>query len=151
MKITKFLIWPLISFSMILFLYGCSIQPPSVLTTAEEIPGVYEGQVNPSDYITIRVTGKGIAPDGVTNPAQAKILSERAAEADGYRLLAEKLRGILVTTFQTTRHAQITEDVIHTQTEAILRATQIVDIRHYPDGLSEVDMVIRINKTYEYF
>lgn len=132
-------------------MYGCANQPSSVLSSAEEIPGIYEGQNNPNAYITIRVTGKGIAPEGITNPAQAKILSERAAEADGYRLLAEKLRGLLVTTFQTTRHAQVTEDIIHTQTAALLRATQIVDIRHYPDGLAEVDMVIRINKNYEYF
>ncbi len=129
----------------------CATQPPSVLSTAEEVPGIYEGQTGTNQYITIHVTGKGVAPEGVTNPAQAKILSERAAEADGYRLLAEKLRGILVTTYQTTRQGQVTEDVIHTQTEAILRATQIVDIRHYPNGLSEVDMVIRINKSDEYF
>ncbi len=132
-------------------LMGCSTQPPSVLSSAEEVPGIYEGQTPSTDYILIRVTGKGIAPSGTTNPAQAKILSERAAEADGYRLLAEKLRGILVSTFQTTRDAQVTEDVIHTQTEAILRATQIVDIRHYPDGLAEVDMVIRISKSDAYF
>ena len=137
-----------------LIVAGCATRPQSssVLSSAEEIPGIYEGQNNPGSYITIRVTGKGVAPEGVSNPAQAKILSERAAEADAYRLLAEKLRGILVTTFQTTQDGKVTEDVIHTQTEALLRATQIVDIRHYPDGLTEVDMVVRIAKNaYEDF
>ncbi len=130
---------------------GCTAQSSNVLNTVEEVPGIYEGQGNPNTYVTIRVTGKGVAPDGITSPAQAKILSEHAAEADAYRLLAEKLRGILVTTFQTTQRGKVTEDIIHTQTEALLRATQIVDIRHYPSGLTEVDMVVRIHKNDEDF
>lgn len=144
----KVSIWEGIVFFVALLTIPVScVQQPNVLTKAEEVPGIYEGQDNPNAFILIRVTGKGIAPEGATNPAQAKILSERAAMADAYRLLSEKLRGVLLISFQTTRNAQVTDDVVKTQTEAILRATQVLDTRHYPNGLTEVDMAIRISKS----
>ncbi|MBW1659060.1 MAG: LPP20 family lipoprotein [Deltaproteobacteria bacterium] len=145
MKVTPYK--SIVFFAALLMLIASCAQQPNVLTKAEEIQGIYEGQDNPNAFILIRVTGKGIAPEGTTNPAQAKILSERAAMADAYRLLSEKLRGVLLTSFQTTRNAQITADVVRTQTEAILRATQVLDTRHYPDGLTEIDMAIRISKS----
>ncbi len=44
--------------------------------------------------ILISVTGQGVAPMNTSSPAQAYALAKRAATADAYRLIAEKVKGV---------------------------------------------------------
>ena len=46
--------------------------------------------------LVITVLGQGVAPVHTVSPAQAYGLAKRAAIADGYRLIAEKVKGVRV-------------------------------------------------------
>ena len=46
--------------------------------------------------LIISVTGQGVAPSFATSHAQSYALAKRAAVADAYRLISEKVKGIRV-------------------------------------------------------
>jgi hypothetical protein len=104
------------------------------------VPVVY-GNINYGSYIY--VTGKGIADKDSEN-AESRLLAERAAIIDGYRLLSEKLAGILLQASSKNENYKLSSDSIITQTQSYVRGAEIVNIIHNENGIVEVQMKLQL-------
>lgn len=92
------------------------------------------------DNQLITVTGTGVAPQNAVNPAQARMLARRAAVADGYRQLAEVVRGVQVDSETTVESMMVTSDIVKTKVSAMIQGARVVSERVVPGGGYEVTM-----------
>jgi len=93
----------------------------------------------------IYVIGKGAAPnDENLTEVQRYLLAERAAVIDGYRKLAEKLQGVILSTLTKAGNFVVNMDVIKVQTEALIRGAEIVDIQHNENGVCSAKIRIAL-------
>jgi hypothetical protein len=104
------------------------------------VPVVY-GNINHGS--SIYVTGKGIA-DKDSESTEAYLLAERAAIIDGYRLLSEKLAGILLQASSKNENYKLSSDTIMSQTQSYVRGAEIVNIIHNENGIVEVQMKLQL-------
>jgi len=95
--------------------------------------------LRPSNIITIRAIGMGVAPEATISPAQALVLAKRAAIADAYRQLGEKMYGIKLNAKDTIKDAVVKNTTIRTQVNALIRNAEIAETV-YKDGLCQVEM-----------
>ena len=100
--------------------------------------------LKPTNVITIRAIGMGVAPENTISPAQALVLAKRAAIADAYRQLGEKMYGIRVNAKDTIKDAVIKNSQIRTQVNGIIRNAEIVETV-YQDGLCQVEMELKLD------
>ncbi len=92
---------------------------------------------------TITVKGTGLAPKNAVSPTQARILSRRAAIVDGYRLLAESIKGVNVDAETTVENLVLSSDVVRTNVSACIKGAVIVSEKEIPGGY-EVTMQIKM-------
>jgi len=100
--------------------------------------------LRPSNIITIRAIGMGVAPEATISPAQALVLAKRAAIADAYRQLGEKMYGIKLNAKDTIKDAVVKNTTIRTQVNAIVRNAEIQETI-YKDGLCQVEMEAKLD------
>jgi len=100
--------------------------------------------LRPSNIITIRAIGMGVAPEATISPAQAMVLAKRAAIADAYRQLGEKMYGIKLNAKDTIKDAVVKNTTIRTQVNAIVRNAEIQETV-YKDGLCQVEMEAKLD------
>ncbi len=93
--------------------------------------------------ITITVTGEGVAPVNTISPAQAYALAKRAAIADAYRLIAEKVRGVEVEGEDLVKNMMVKRSTVRTTVYALVRNANITETT-FRDGLCEVEMEIKL-------
>lgn len=91
--------------------------------------------------VHINVYGQGVAPMTTTSPAQAYALAKRAAIADAYRLIAEKVKGVRVEGQDTVKNMIVKSSMVRTNVDAMVRRANIVETT-FKDGLCEVEMEI---------
>ncbi len=95
--------------------------------------------------IRITVVGQGVAPcTGSCSPEQALVLAKRAAIVDGYRLIAEKVKGVYVQGRDYVHNMMIKSSKVRTFVDANIRNANVIDTL-YKDGLCEVEMEITLN------
>ncbi len=94
--------------------------------------------------IVISVTGQGVAPMNTSSPAQAYALAKRAAVADAYRLIAEKVRGVRVDGQDLIKNMMVKRSTVRTSVQAMVRNANIVETT-FKEGLCEVEMEIKIS------
>ncbi len=95
--------------------------------------------------LRIIVIGQGVAPCTSTcSPEQALVLAKRAAIVDGYRLIAEKVKGVYVQGNDYVHNMMIKSSKVRTYVDANIRNANVVDTM-YKDGLCEVEMEITLN------
>ena len=127
---------------------GCvapSSTPPTSSSAPGKVLGPPDGAINRQRVVTFHVIGKGLEPEDALTKGEAVLMAERAAVADGYRQLAEKLRGVYVDAFMRAGRGTVDQDFIRTQTQSWLRGTEIVEITQGRYGITEVRMRLRIN------
>ncbi|WP_457597374.1 LPP20 family lipoprotein [Hydrogenimonas sp.] len=90
-----------------------------------------------------QVVGQGVAPVNTVSPAQAKALAKRAAIADAYRQLGEKICGVRVEGRDLIRNMMISRSTVRTQIDAMIRNAKILDTK-FKDGLCEVEMEVTV-------
>ncbi len=90
----------------------------------------------------IVVTGMGIAPPNAVNITQGQMLAKRAAVVDGYRQLAEQVKGVNVDAESTVENMMVVSDVVRTKVSACIQGARILEERMRPDGVCEVTMSI---------
>jgi len=95
--------------------------------------------------ITINVVGQGVAPSFATSQAQSYALAKRAATADAYRLIAERIRGVRIEGKDTIKNMAIKNSSVNTRVSAMIRNAKIVETT-FKDGLCEVELEIDIDK-----
>lgn len=92
----------------------------------------------------LSVIGQGVAPMNTSSPAQAYALAKRAAIADAYRAIAEKVKGVRVDGQDTIKNMMVQKSTIRTYVQAIVRNADIVETT-FKEGLCEVEMEIVIS------
>jgi hypothetical protein len=97
-----------------------------------------------SSIITLYVTGEGVAPINAINSAQAKILARRAAIADAYRQLAEKMYGVKVTAKETVKDLMLKNSDVHTYVEGLIRGANI-QAEKFENGIYYVTMSLKLD------
>jgi len=89
----------------------------------------------------LSVVGQGVAPINTKSPAQAYALAKRAAIADGYRLIAEKIKGVRVDGQDVIKNMMVKRSTIRTAVQAMVQNANVVET-NYKDGLCEIEMEI---------
>lgn len=94
--------------------------------------------------LVITVVGQGVAPSVTASPAQAYALAKRAAMVDGYRLIAEKVKGVEVEGQDTIKNMMLMQSTTRTSVEALVRGANITNTT-FKEGLCEVEMEISLS------
>ena len=100
-----------------------------------------EPLLSPTSDIRITVMGQGVAPMTTTSPAQAYALAKRAAIADSYRLIAEKVKGVRVEGQDVIKNMMVKRSTVRTYVDAMVREANIIETT-FKEGLCEVEMEI---------
>ncbi|MGE4294358.1 MAG: LPP20 family lipoprotein [Campylobacterales bacterium] len=100
--------------------------------------------LKPTNIITVRAIGLGVAPLNAVNRAQAMALAKRAAILDGYRQLGEKLHGIRINARDTVKDAMVTRSEIRTELYSVVRNAEVLETI-WEDGLCQVEMEVRLD------
>jgi hypothetical protein len=88
----------------------------------------------------IQVTGTGVLRPGMPQGAQ-RLMAQRAATVDAYRLLAEAVQGVQVFAETTVQNYTTSNDLIRIQVQAAVRGARPVgSTRYFSDGTVEVDV-----------
>jgi hypothetical protein len=133
-KMTKKIIF--LALGMLFIISGCYVVPAPQPTAAPPA-----GEWVP---VTIRATGGGAPPARAANPAQARLMAERAAKMDAYRNLLEQAYGVNIRSNTTVRNFATQNDVIRSRVEAYIRGAKVLDTRHLEDGGVEVEMEVTL-------
>ncbi|EDZ63546.1 periplasmic protein containing DUF400 [Sulfurimonas gotlandica GD1] len=91
--------------------------------------------------VLISVTGQGVAPMDTSSPAQAYALAKRAATADAYRLIAEKVKGVRIDGQDLIKNMMVKRSTVRTSVQAMVRNANVVETT-FKEGLCEVEMEI---------
>jgi hypothetical protein len=94
--------------------------------------------------LLISVVGQGVAPMNTTSPAQAYALAKRAAVADAYRLIAEKVKGVRIDGQDYIKNMMVKRSTIRTSVNAMVRNANVVETT-FKEGLCEVEMEITLS------
>jgi hypothetical protein len=94
--------------------------------------------------LVITVLGQGVAPVHTVSPAQAYGLAKRAAIADGYRLIAEKVKGVRVEGDDLIKNMMIKQSTIRTYVDAVIKNANVTETT-FKDGLCEVEMEVVVS------
>jgi hypothetical protein len=100
--------------------------------------------LNANSGILISVVGQGVAPMNTSSPAQAYALAKRAATADAYRLVAEKVKGVRIDGQDLVKNMMIKSSTVRTSVQAMIRNATIIETT-FKEGLCEVEMEISLS------
>jgi len=100
-----------------------------------------ENTLDVNSNIRIGVVGEGVAPVNTSSPAQAYALAKRAAVADAYRLIAEKVKGVRIEGDDLIKNMMVKRSTVRTTVKAMVRNANVVETT-FKDGLCEVEMEI---------
>ena len=92
----------------------------------------------------IAVTGQGVAPMNTSSPAQAYALAKRAAIADAYRMIAEKVKGVRIDGQDLIKNMMVKRSTVRTSVRAMVRNANVVETT-FKEGLCEVEMEITLS------
>ncbi|MCW8838264.1 MAG: hypothetical protein OQK11_06150 [Thiovulaceae bacterium] len=93
--------------------------------------------------LIISVLGQGVAPMNTQSPAQAYALAKRAAIADAYRLIAEKVKGVRVDGQDVIKNMMVKRSMVRTAVHAMVKNANVVETV-FKEGLCEVEMEITL-------
>jgi hypothetical protein len=77
---------------------------------------------------------------------QDKLLAKRAALADAYRNLAERVKGLKIDSQTYVRDFVALSDNIRTDLDTFLKGAEVLNVIYMPDGLCEVEVGITVTK-----
>jgi hypothetical protein len=100
--------------------------------------------LKPTNIITIRAIGLGVAPTNTISKAQEIALAKRSAIIDAYRQLGEKLHGLHISAKDTVRDAVLQSSVVRTKLRSIIRGAEVQETQ-FADGLCQVEMTVKID------
>jgi len=118
-------------------------------TAKDHAPAIHnvmseENVLEKNSNLLISVVGQGVAPMNTASPAQAYALAKRAAVADAYRLIAEKVKGVRIDGQDLIKNMMVKRSTVRTSVQAMVRNANIVETT-FKEGLCEVEMEIVIS------
>ena len=124
----------------------CPKQPVVKYTSQATSPEHVACQPILQDKLLISVVGQGVAPANTASPAQAYALAKRAAIADAYRLIAEKVKGVRVDGTDLIQDMMVKRSTVRTAVSAMIKNATIVET-NYKEGLCEVTIEITLSRS----
>ncbi len=118
--------------------------PVQEVTKTEEKTVADEPVLEANKNMIISVVGQGVAPMNTASPAQAYALAKRAAVADAYRLIAEKVKGVRVDGQDLIKNMMVKRSTVRTSVQAMVRNANIVET-NFKEGLCEVEMELTLS------
>ncbi len=109
-----------------------------------QINSTVEKVLKKNSSVRVSVVGQGVAPMNTSSPAQAYALAKRAAVADAYRLIAEKVKGVRIDGQDTIKNMMVKRSTVRTSVNAMVRNANVVETT-FKEGLCEVEMEILIS------
>lgn len=123
-------------------------QPVVAKETMQEQKSSFSNDTEPvleaNKDLIISVVGQGVAPMNTASPAQAYALAKRAAVADAYRLIAEKVKGVRVDGQDLIKNMMVKRSTVRTSVQAMVKNANIVET-NFKEGLCEVEMEITLS------
>ncbi len=107
-------------------------------------PQPSEPVLSQREDMLITVTGQGVAPMNTSSPAQAYALAKRAAVADAYRMIAEKVKGVRIDGQDLIKNMMVKRSTVRTSVRAMVRNANVVETT-FKEGLCEVEMEITLS------
>ncbi len=99
--------------------------------------------LNSNNAITLSVIGQGVSPEHTISNYQALALAKKAAIADAYRMLAEKLNGVKVEGYDIVKNMVIQRSQVKTCVSSMIRHANIVETKCAKD-FCEVEMELKV-------
>lgn len=84
----------------------------------------------------IVVTGKGYSPNRDISPTQKRLLAQRAATVDAYRVLASTVKGI---------SGYVVDGNGYVVTSGFVRGAELSNVRYFANGKVEVDLLLPVS------
>jgi hypothetical protein len=129
---------------IVLSVYGCTNLNFSSGGPGGVLDASADNTVN-QKVVTFLVTGKGIEPENALTKGEAVLMAERAAVADGYRQLVEKVRGVYVDAYMKAGRGSVDDDKIQVHTQSWLRGAEVMEITQAEYGITMARLRLRIN------
>jgi len=143
MKIRTFLL----GITLPLTLSACYVVPVQAPAPPPP-PGPAIAPVVAWQEVTIRATGNGAPPPRAVNPAQARLMTERAAKLDAYRNLTEQAYGLNISGRTNVKDFITQNDSIRARVDAYIRGARVVHTIHHDDGGVEVEMEVTLRQDF---
>jgi len=157
----KWIVTLFLGMGMLLLFTGCAEKQPKAEAMQKQEPKVIVQKVDREDIKKIlqeekfiylnnnpdrvfAVNGEGIAPQNTVSPAQAMALAKRAAVADAYRQMAEKLYGVQINAKDTIKNAALYDSRVVSQVSGLVKDATITE-HTFKDGLFVVRMELKMN------
>ena len=118
------------------------------LTVSKVGEAVVEGEMDWSKGV-LTAYGEGVAPDGVENSAQRRLMGFRAAKLAALRNLVEVVGQLQLDSRTTVSMAMVSNDSILTQVNGVLQGARIVaDSRQEIDGLYRLAVSVPLGREF---
>ncbi|WP_456479300.1 LPP20 family lipoprotein [Nautilia sp.] len=101
-------------------------------------------KLDKSGLLTIVAEGFGVAPVNAQSLPQAKVMARRAAVADAYRALAEKMYGIKIKGKETVKDLVLKNSEVQTKVFGLIRGACIQE-ETFKDGVYKVVMSVKLD------
>jgi len=121
---------------LMVLLANCATAPPAPEPRYEWVP------------VKLSARGSGAPPQSAVNPAQARLMAERAAKLDAMRNLLEETKGVRINSKTMVRDFITQSDTIRARVDGYLQGAKVIDTKYQSDG--SVEVVIEILLGYEF-
>ena len=132
---------------IVLIVFACVAENSSaqLLDTIKDVEQS-AGSSGKVDWTTgvITAVGIGAPPAQPANAAQARAMTERAAQVVAYRNLLESVKGVRVDSTTTVENFIVASDLIRTEVNGIIQGATIMDKKYMSDGSVEVTLGMRL-------
>ncbi len=123
---------------------GCSTKETPKKESDKSIAVAKEEVLGKNTSLRLVALGQGVAPTTTISPAQAYALAKKAAVADAYKILAEKVKGVRIEGEDIIGNMMIKKSSIHTSVNAMIKGANIVET-NFKDGLCEVEVELTLS------
>ncbi len=128
-----------------MFFLGCTTSGYRSSSAPGDVLGTTGSSVDNQKVVTFYVIGKGLEPENALTKGEAVIMAERAAVADGYRQLVEKVRGVYVDAFMKAGRGTVNHNMIQVHTQSWLRGAEVMEVTQGDYGITQARLRLRIN------